>query len=123
MDCPVLPEIRVVARPKDANPDGDVFGGWILSMMDIAGAIPARKHAKTRIVTVALDNVHFLLPVFIGDCVECYATIEKVGNSSMTVKVETFVERREGGEKLKVTEGRFVYVAVDRNRKPVKISQ
>ena len=67
------PVIRVVAMPKDANPDGDVFGGWILSMMDIAGAIPARKTAKSRIVTVAMDSVRFHLPVFIGDCIECYA--------------------------------------------------
>jgi acyl-CoA thioesterase YciA len=115
------PVIRIVALPKDANPDGDVFGGWILSMMDIAGAIPARKLAKTRVVTVALDNVQFLLPVFIGDCMECYANIEKIGNTSITVKVETFVDRMEGGEKQKVTEGRLVYVAIDKDRKKVNI--
>ena len=117
------PVIRIVAMPKDANPDGDVFGGWILSMMDIAGAIPARKTAKTRIVTVAMDNVQFLLPVFIGDCLECYAHVEKIGNTSITVKVDTFVERREGNERLKVTEGRLIYVAVDKDRKKVIIKQ
>ena len=110
------PVIRVVAMPGDANPDGDVFGGWILSMMDLAGAIPARKIAKTRVVTVAMDNVQFLLPVFIGDCLECYAHIEKIGASSITVKVETIVDRREGGEKFKVTEGRLIYVAIDSER-------
>jgi acyl-CoA thioesterase YciA len=115
------PAIRIVAHPKDANPDGDVFGGWILSMMDIAGAIPARKLAKTRVVTVAMDNVQFLLPVFIGDCVECYSYIEKIGTSSVTVKVDTFVDRREGGEKQKVTEGRFVYVAIDAARNKVAV--
>ena len=115
------PAIRVVALPKDSNPDGDVFGGWILSMMDLAGAIPARKMAKTRVVTVAMENIQFLLPVFIGDCLECYSYIEKIGNSSITVKVETIVDRKEGGEKRKVTEGRFVYVAIDKERKPMKV--
>jgi acyl-CoA thioesterase YciA len=117
------PVIRIVAMPKDANPDGDVFGGWILSMMDIAGAIPARRAAKTRIVTVAMDNVKFLLPVFIGDCLECYAHIEKIGTTSITVKVDTFVERRESGVKLKVTEGRLIYVAIDKDRKKTTIAK
>ncbi len=116
------PAIRIVAMPKDANPDGDVFGGWILSMMDVAGSIPARRIAKTRVVTVAMENVQFLLPVFIGDCLECYSHIERIGNTSITVRVETFVERRETGEKLKVTEGRLVYVAIDKNRKKIKIN-
>lgn len=115
------PAIRLIALPKDANPDGDVFGGWILSMMDMAGAIPARKLAKTRVVTVAIENMQFLLPVFIGDCVECYAHVEKIGETSITVRIETFVERKEGGEKLKVTEGRFIYVAIDKDRKKVKV--
>ncbi len=115
------PSIRVVALPKDANPDGDIFGGWILSMMDIAGSIPARKLAKTRVVTVAMENIQFLLPVLIGDCLECYSYIEKIGKSSITVKVDTIVDRMEGGEKQKVTEGRFVYVAIDKDRKPVKV--
>ena len=115
------PVVRVVALPKDSNPDGDVFGGWILSMMDLAGSVAARKIAKTRTVTVAMDQIQFLLPVFIGDCMECYVEVEKIGTSSVTVKVETMVERMEGGDKLKVTEGRFVYVAIDKNRRPVPI--
>ena len=115
------PAIRIIAMPRDSNPDGDVFGGWILSMMDIAGSIPARKLAKTRVVTVAMDNVQFHLPVFIGDCMECYAYVEKVGRTSITVRVEIFVERREGEEKLKVTEGRLVYVAIDKERRKVEI--
>jgi acyl-CoA thioesterase YciA len=115
------PAIRIVALPRDANPDGDVFGGWILSMMDLAGAIPARKLAKTRVVTVAMDNIQFLLPVFIGDCLECYSYVEKIGNSSVTVKVETFVDRKEGGDKLKVTEGRLVYVAIDKDRNKINV--
>jgi acyl-CoA thioesterase YciA len=115
------PAIRIIAMPGDANPDGDVFGGWILSMMDIAGAIPARRIAKTRVVTVAMDNIQFLLPVFIGDCIECYSTIEKLGTSSITVKVETFVERRISGEKYKVTEGRLIYVAIDKDRNKIPV--
>jgi len=70
---------------------------------------------------VAMDNVQFLLPVFIGDCLECYSTIEKIGSTSITVKVETFVERKEGSDRLKVTEGRLVYVAIDNNRNKVKV--
>jgi acyl-CoA thioesterase YciA len=113
--------IRVVAMPKDANPDGDIFGGWILSMMDMAGAIPARRRARTRVVTIAVEHIRFLLPVTIGDCVECYAEIEKLGNTSMTVRVETYVSRRESMERYKVTEGRFIYVAIDSERKPIPI--
>ena len=90
-------------------------------MMDVAGAIPARKIAKTRVVTVAMEHVQFLLPVFIGDCLECYGHIEKIGTTSITVRVETFVERRDAAEKLKVTEGRLVYVAIDKDRKKVPI--
>ena len=116
------PAIKVVAMPADANADGDMFGGWILSMMDLAGSIPARKRAKKRIVTVAVDSLVFHEPVFIGDCLECYATIEKVGRTSMTVKVETYAERREReGDRHKITEGRFVYVAIGDDRKPVPV--
>jgi acyl-CoA thioesterase YciA len=115
------PAIKVIAMPKDANADGDMFGGWILSMMDLAGSIPARKRARTRIVTVAVDHIVFHKPVFVGDCLECFAQIEKTGRSSITVKVETFVERREQAGKEKVTEGRFVYVAIGKDRKSVPL--
>lgn len=115
------PAIKIIAMPADANADGDMFGGWILSMMDLAGALPARKRAKKRIVTVAVENIVFHKPVFVGDCLECYADIEKVGRSSITVKVETYVERREKEEKEKITEGRFVYVAIGKDRKSVAI--
>jgi acyl-CoA thioesterase YciA len=108
--------IKVIAMPADSNSDGDMFGGWILSMMDLAGAVPARKRARMRIVTVAVENIVFHKPVFVGDCLECYAHIEKTGRSSITVKVETFVERREKQGKEKITEGRFVYVAIGPDR-------
>jgi acyl-CoA thioesterase YciA len=116
------PAIKIIAMPKDANADGDMFGGWILSMMDLAGSIPARKRARTRIVTVAVENIVFHKPVFVGDCLECYAHVEKVGRTSITVKVETYVERREQEEKEKITEGRFVFVAIDKQtRRPIEI--
>jgi acyl-CoA thioesterase YciA len=120
------PAIKVVAMPRDANPEGDMFGGWILSMMDLAAYIPARKISRHKLVTVAIDQIVFHQPVFIGDCIECFATVEKVGRTSITVKVDVMVERfkvREGApnEKVKVTEGRFVYVAIDRERKPVPV--
>lgn len=115
------PAIKVIAMPKDANADGDIFGGWILSMMDMAGAIAARKRARRRVVTVAMDNVVFHKPVFIGDCVECYAEVTRTGNTSVGVKVETFVERKADGFREKVTEGQFVFVAIGDDRKPVAI--
>lgn len=115
------PSVKVIAMPADANADGDMFGGWILSMMDLAGALPARKRAKKRIVTVAVENIVFHKPVFVGDCLECYAVIEKTGRSSITVLVETFVERREKEEKEKITEGRFVYVAIGPDRKSIPL--
>ncbi len=115
------PALKVMAMPSDSNADGDMFGGWILSMMDLAGAVPARKRAKRRIVTVAVESIVFHKPVFIGDCLECYAVVEKTGRSSITVLVETFVERREREGKEKITEGRFVYVAIGPDRKSVPL--
>jgi acyl-CoA thioesterase YciA len=117
------PAIKVIAMPKDANPDGDIFGGWIISMMDLAGAIIARGVAKTRIVTVAVNNMTFHLPVYIGDCVECYGEVLHIGNSSIRVKVETWVERRNDRSRAKVTEGEFVFVAIGADRKPVVINK
>lgn len=113
--------IKVVAMPKDANSDGDIFGGWILSMMDMAGGVVARKRAGRRVVTVAMDNVVFHKPVFIGDTLECHAVVEKVGRTSMTVRVDTFVERKLSNDRLKVTEGVFVFVAVGADGKPIEI--
>lgn len=113
--------IKVVAMPKDANSDGDIFGGWILSMMDMAGGIVARKRAKRRVVTVAMDDVVFHKPVFVGDCVECHAEVVAVGKTSLTVKVETYVERKLDNDRLKVTEGRFIFVALGADRQPVPI--
>ena len=113
--------IKVVAMPGDTNPDGDMFGGWILSQMDLAAYLHARKHTKNKIVTVAIDNIVFHKPVFIGDCLICYAITEKVGRTSITVKIDAMVERKESNTQEQVTEGRFVYVAIGKDRKPVEI--
>lgn len=115
------PVIKIIAMPKDANADGDIFGGWILSMMDMAGGIAARKRAGRRVVTVALEHIVLHKPVYIGDCVECYAEIVKIGNTSITIKIETFVERKLTGIEEKVTEGNFVFVALGEDRKPTQI--
>lgn len=119
------PAIRVVAMPADTNPDGDIFGGWIMSMMDLAAFVACRKIVPHKMATVAVNNLVFHNPVFVGDCVECFTEIEKVGNTSVTVNVQAFVIRRDalpGEDKLKVTEGRFVFVAIDKDRKPIPVS-
>lgn len=119
------PAIKVIAMPSDTNPDGNMFGGWIVSMMDLAGAVEARKMVHHNLVTVAIDNIVFHNPVFVGDCVLCYASTEKMGRTSITVKVEVYVERKNrkaGQHKEKVTEGRFVFVAIGDDRKPVPIN-
>jgi len=103
--------------PADTNPNGDIFGGWLMAQMDVAGAVTAVRRSKGRVTTVAVAAMTFHKPVFVGDLVSCYAEIVKVGRTSMTVRVETWADRR-SGEVLKVTEGTFVYVALDANGKP-----
>jgi acyl-CoA thioesterase YciA len=104
--------------PADANAAGDIFGGWVLSQMDLAGGVIATRRAKGRCATVAVDAMAFHLPVFVGDEVSCYAEIVRIGRSSIAVKVETYSTRYRTGETVKVTEGLFTYVAIDENRKP-----
>ncbi len=115
------PTVKVIAMPQDTNPDGDLFGGWIVSMMDLAGSVAARRTAHCRIVTVAMENIKFLKPVFVGDFLECFARVIRVGRSSITVEVDARVERRLTGDVEQVTEGCFIYVAIDENRKPVPV--
>ncbi len=113
--------IKVVAMPADTNPDGNMFGGWIVSQMDLAAYLFARKYARSNVVTVAIDNIVFHRPMFVGDCLLCYVTIEKTGRTSLTVKVDAMVERMNGHETEQVTEGRFVFVAIDDDRKPIAL--
>jgi acyl-CoA thioesterase YciA len=113
--------IRVVAMPADTNPSGDVFGGWLLSQMDLAAWVEARQHTPHRLATVAMDNVVLHRPVYVGDCLLCYAKVERIGRTSITILVEAMVERVDGGATEQVTEGRFVLVAIGPDRKPVPI--
>jgi acyl-CoA thioesterase YciA len=110
--------LRTVAMPAFANPHGDIFGGWLLSQMDLAGGTVASRHAKGRVATVAITAMTFHRPVFIGDEVSCYAEIVKIGRTSMTVKIQAFAHRGRTGEKIEVTEGLFTYVAVNSEGRP-----
>jgi acyl-CoA thioesterase YciA len=112
--------IRVVAMPKDTNPAGDIFGGWLLSQMDIAGAVFSNRLVKGRVVTVAMDAISFKSPVYVGDTVCCYASLKKRGRTSICVHVEAHVFREYDEEAgILVTEGKFTYVKVDEKGKPI----
>lgn len=112
-----------MAMPSDTNPDGDMFGGWVMSQMDLGAWIQARRHTHHRVVTVAVENLVFHKPVFVGDCVLVYATTARVGRTSVTVDLEVMVERKEGRDVERVTEGRFVFVAIDQTWKPVPLAE
>lgn len=113
--------IRVVAMPADTNSSGDIFGGWLLSQMDLAAWVCARKLTPHRLVTVALDQVIFHRPVNVGDCVLCYARVERIGRTSITVQIDALVERLDGTTEEQVTEGRFTLVAIGEDRTPVPV--
>ncbi len=110
--------LRTVAMPADTNPSGDIFGGYIMSLMDLAAGIAAGTRAKGRVATAAVSNLSFLQPVKVGDVVCVYTNITKTGRTSVTVDVETWVLRRYPGERTRVTEANFVLVAVDDEGKP-----
>lgn len=113
------PTLRVVAMPTDCSYTGDVFGGWIMAQVDIAGSIPAVHLARGRVATVAVNSFQFKQPLFMGDIVSFYARIEKVGRTSITVDVEVFAQRDPAEPVcVRVTEAKLTYVAVDENRKP-----
>lgn len=104
--------IRTLAMPADTNPAGDIFGGWVMSQMDIAGAIAAVERARGRVVTVAVEAMTFIAPVKVGDILCVYTSIEKVGNTSITVAIEAWTRRNRLADRVKVTDGRFVYVSL-----------
>ena len=112
------PAIRTIAMPADANASGDIFGGWMMSQMDMAGGVAAVARAKGRVVTVAVEAMTFHRPVLVGDLVSCYAEVVRVGRTSLSVRIDAWVERRIGGHAERVTSGTFTYVAVDEARKP-----
>lgn len=105
--------IQTLAMPSDTNANGDIFGGWLVSQMDLAAGVLAKKAAKGRVATVAINSMTFLKPVHVGDVVSCYVEMIKQGNSSMTIAVEVWAESIGRQEKYRVTEGIFVFVAID----------
>ena len=116
-DKPVT--LRVVPQPHDANVHGDVFGGWIMAQVDIAGSIPASRRANGRVATVAVNSFVFKQPVFVGDLLSFYADIVKTGRTSVTVDVQVYAQRMGlTGETVKVTEATLTYVATDSERRP-----
>lgn len=116
------PSLRTLAMPADANPSGDIFGGWIMSQMDIAGASFARSITKARVVTVAVDAMTFHLPVYVGDEVSCYCEMVQIGRTSVAVHIETWARRdRLADENIKVTEAVYTYVAMGEKGKPIPI--
>ena len=118
------PAIRVLAMPTDTNAAGDIFGGWIMSQVDIAGSVVAYRRARGRVVTVAVNSFEFHQPVFVGDLISCYAEVIRIGRTSLTLKVEVYAERnRQREECIKVTEATLTYVAVDEQRKPRVVPQ
>lgn len=118
------PQLRVVPMPSDANVHGDVFGGWIMAQVDIAGALPATRRANGRVATVAVNSFVFKHPVFVGDLLSFYADIVRVGTTSITVNVEVYAERnRLQAETVKVTEATLTYVATDEYRRPRLLPQ
>ena len=116
------PTLRVVPMPSDSNSNGDIFGGWIMSQVDIAGAIPVVQLVNGRVATVAVNSFVFKQPVFIGDLVSFYATIKKIGTTSVTVNVEVFAQRKARMEIVKVTDANLTYVHIDKNGKPKPIN-
>jgi acyl-CoA thioesterase YciA len=110
--------IQTIAMPKDTNRDGDIFGGWLVSQMDLGSAILAGQIAKCRVVTVAIEGMAFLNPVRVGDTVACYAWLEKMGRTSMKISVDVWVTRYQTGGRVKVTSGVFTYVALGPTGKP-----
>lgn len=117
------PAIRVIAMPSDTNPSGDIFGGWLMSQMDLAASTAAGRHSGGRCVTVAADAMTFNRPVFVGDEVSVYAKVVKTGRTSMTIAVEAWRRPREGHETVKVTQAAFTFVAVGLDRRPRPVPQ
>ena len=115
--------IRTLAMPADTNANGDIFGGWLLSQMDIGGEVFACKIAKSRTVTVAIDAMNFRKAVYVGDVLSVYANLVRVGRTSMTIHLEAWIVRREALQSMLVTDGNFTYVAIDDNGRPRQISR
>jgi len=115
--------LRTLAMPSDTNPSGDIFGGWVLSQMDIAAGIAAGAEARGRVTTVAIDAMRFHRPVKVGDVLCVYALVTKIGTTSLTIELEAWVLRNRIGDREKVTEGIFTFVAIDSDGRPRPVSK
>jgi acyl-CoA thioesterase YciA len=120
-NIPGGPHLRTVAMPRDTNPSGDIFGGWTVSQMDLAGGTFAAGVTSGRVATVSIKAMEFLRPVSVGDEVSCYCTLEKRGETSVTVRIETWAKARGADQGEKVTEGTFTFVAMDEHGKPRRL--
>jgi acyl-CoA thioesterase YciA len=117
------PVLRVVPGPSDINANGHIFGGWVLSQMDIAGGITASKRAQGPVATVAIESMEFITPIHLRDVISVFAEVEHVGRSSMAVRIEVTATRNRGASEVKVTEGLFTFVALDENNRPRAVDQ
>ncbi len=110
--------IRTIAMPADLNYEGDVFGGWLMSQMDLAGSVAARWRAGGRVATVAVEAMQFHQPLHVGDELSCYCVTEREGRTSLTYRIEAWARRRQGGDQVKITQGVFTFVSIGSDRKP-----
>jgi acyl-CoA thioesterase YciA len=115
--------LQTVSMPADTNANGDIFGGWLLSQMDIAGGVAAAEVARGRVATVAVQGMSFLTPVHVGAVVSCYCDILDIGRSSVRVLIEVWINSQHDGDPIKVTEGEFIYVAIDNAKRTRTIGQ
>jgi len=113
--------IRTIAMPSDTNTYGDMFGGWVVSQMDLGGAVLAHYYARQHMTTVAIDGMVFIKPIFVGDLVSCYAALAKKGKTSVGINLEVWVQRQNDGSIHQVTKGIFTYVAINKEGRPVTI--
>jgi acyl-CoA thioesterase YciA len=123
LELPAAPPlIRVIAMPADANPNGDIFGGWLLAQMDLAGGNLAMQRARGRCATVAVDGMVFHEPVLVGDEVSCYGEVVRTGRTSITIRIEAWRRNLASGEVRNVTQAIFTYVAIGENRRPRRLA-
>jgi len=113
-----VPILRVVPQPGDINSNGHIFGGWVLSQMDIAAGIVAAREADGPVATVAIEAMKFIAPILLHDLVSLYATVERIGRTSVAIRIEVIASRDRGRQEVKVTEGLFTFVALDDNHQP-----
>lgn len=122
-DYDTSPALRMIAMPENTNANGDIFGGWLLSLMDLAGSVIACKEAKSKVATIGVESMSFKSPVLVGDEVSCYAKVDRIGRTSITIHIESWARQRFTETAHKVTEGKFTYVAIGDDRKPIPVKR